>query len=142
MIGQLAGGAIVNVLEGPITRGTYRWWRVDDRFGLEGWVAEGDAEEQWLVPLPLATPTPAAGRVGVGSIVVVNIGGANRLVLRTEPDVEARIIGRYPPGKEFKVLDGPVVRDGLVWWRVEGPGGVVGWMAEGGVFDRWLIPKR
>lgn len=141
-LGEIVGGATVNVWEGPIEQDGYRWWKVDDRYGLVGWIAEGDGTEVWLVPLPEATPTPTGSRITVGSVVVVNTRGANWLAMRVAPGKDARILHRYPPGTRVKVLDGPVVRDGYVWWRVEDEDGTAGWMAEGDREDRWLFRER
>ncbi len=142
LVGKIAGGAIVNVWEGPVEKDGYRWWKVDDRYGLVGWIAEGNGQDVWLVPLPKATPTPVGSRITVGSTVVVNTRGANWLAMRIAPGKEARILHRYPPGTRVKVIDGPVVRDGYIWWRVEDEDGVAGWMAQGDRSDRWLFPLR
>ncbi|NPA91761.1 MAG: SH3 domain-containing protein [Chloroflexi bacterium] len=141
-VGQIAGGAILNVWEGPVEKDGYRWWKVDDRYGLVGWIAEGNGKDRWLVPLPKATPTPTGSRITVGSTVVVNTRGANWLALREAPGKHARILGRYPPGTRLTVLDGPVVREGFIWWRVQDKKGVAGWMAQGDREDRWLFPER
>jgi len=137
--GRIIGGAIVNVWEGPVEKDGYRWWKVDDRYGLVGWIAEGDGQEVWLVPLPEATPTPVGSRITVGSTVVVNTRGANWLAMRVAPGKSARVLGHYSPGSRLTVLDGPVARDGFVWWRVKDKDGVAGWMAEGDHQDRWLF---
>lgn len=142
VIGQVVGGAVVDILEGPSEIGGYRWWRISDRFGLEGWVAEGDGEEVWLVPLPTATPTPEGTYIGVGDTVVVNTRDINWLALRSGPSPEAELLRRYPPGSRLTVVGGPVVRAGYVWWQVRDQRGRVGWMAEGDESERWLIPER
>jgi hypothetical protein len=49
-IGQFSPGTLVTVKEGPISADGYRWWRVADKAGLEGWVADGSPGEIWLSP--------------------------------------------------------------------------------------------
>jgi hypothetical protein len=48
---QLYSGNVLIVLAGPSCNGHYNWWRVESRNGSRGWVAEGDWERYWVVPL-------------------------------------------------------------------------------------------
>ena len=50
LIVQLATGARVTVLEGPVQAENFTWWRVDNGAGQTGWVAEGDGDTVWLSP--------------------------------------------------------------------------------------------
>ncbi|MBC7225597.1 MAG: SH3 domain-containing protein, partial [Anaerolineae bacterium] len=84
LLGRLAPGTEVSILDGPARRNDLVWWKVDNGAGLVGWVAEGSGEEQWLEPLPLEpTPTPVALAPGVRARVQTE-GGA-RLSLREGP---------------------------------------------------------
>lgn len=54
--GNIPGGAVFLVLDGPQCADGLVWWQVDYD-GLVGWTAEGQNVEYWLEPVP-ATPTP------------------------------------------------------------------------------------
>jgi hypothetical protein len=61
---QLGTGQRVTVIEGPVSADNFTWWQVDDGQGNIGWVAERDAETQWLSPqLGEAQPVNRAPRV-------------------------------------------------------------------------------
>lgn len=51
-VGVLLQGQTVSILEGPQQADGYTWWRVRTEEGLEGWVAEGTNDVQWVVPIP------------------------------------------------------------------------------------------
>lgn len=53
-IGEIPGGAVFTVLEGPTCADGYAWWRVNYD-GLVGWTAEAGLE-YWLEPMPLTIP--------------------------------------------------------------------------------------
>jgi uncharacterized protein YgiM (DUF1202 family) len=52
VIGQLADGITVTILEGPEEADNLRWWRVDDGEENVGWAAERLGQEVFLVPIP------------------------------------------------------------------------------------------
>ena len=47
----LNAGVVVTVLSGPSCNGGYNWWRVETSKGERGWVAEGDWEAYYVVPV-------------------------------------------------------------------------------------------
>jgi hypothetical protein len=51
-IGLLEPGTVVTLLEGPVCADGLVWWRVSEASlpGGEGWTAEGDGSDYWLVP--------------------------------------------------------------------------------------------
>ncbi len=51
-IGVLLQGQVVSILEGPQEADGYRWWKIRTEDGLEGWVAQGTDEVEWVVPIP------------------------------------------------------------------------------------------
>ncbi len=54
VIGYLAPGERMRILEGPVCANKWVWWKVRSlKTGLEGWTSEGDKDKYWLVP---ATP--------------------------------------------------------------------------------------
>ncbi|MCS7222446.1 MAG: SH3 domain-containing protein [Anaerolineae bacterium] len=138
-IGKLAPGALVQVLEGPVQGTGYRWWRVQDRRGLEGWVAEGNGEEQWLSP-QIGEPRPVSRPVVRGDEVVVTTQKGNVLTVRFEAGLDSVVARRLRAGARLKVVDGPVDVDGYRWWQVEDQEGRRGWAAEGDQETRWLTP--
>lgn len=67
-----------------------------------------------------STPWP----LEVGEIVVV-AGTGDCLNVREEPRIDARILFCRPDGWKFVIQEGPVERDGYVWWRLGGEGWAV-----------------
>lgn len=60
-IGEIPGGEVFSVLEGPVCADGFNWWRVT--YGdLTGWTVEGQGTDYWVEPfdpnLPTATPLP------------------------------------------------------------------------------------
>lgn len=69
LIGKIQPGEVVQIEDGPRCADQLTWWYVTVSDGLEGWTAEGDAENYWLVPIqqasgdvstkqPTSSPTP------------------------------------------------------------------------------------
>lgn len=60
VVDLLRGGEQVTVISGPSCNGNYNWWRVERGNGERGWVAEGDWEQFYVVPLrdQFAPPDP------------------------------------------------------------------------------------
>jgi hypothetical protein len=76
----------------------------------------------------------------VGGHAMVNTLDVNLLV-RQNPSLNAGIVGSLPIRAIVDVLSGPVEADGLRWWQIRSPGGIVGWSPElfGGIVT--LIPQ-
>jgi hypothetical protein len=101
------------------------------------------------VPTPSATSEPSATPAPTlafeppddilppNSIVVVLV---NELQLRGGPGLSAAVVGTASAGSRFFVLDvfGPVVADGLDWYRLTTAGDSVLWAAAGSGADRFL----
>ncbi len=47
----LNAGVTLTVLNGPSCNGGYNWWRVETAKGERGWVAEGDWDAYYIVPV-------------------------------------------------------------------------------------------
>ena len=75
----------------------------------------------------------------------LTIGGKGRVIsdignnVRSEPSIDARIIGAIPHNAIFEVLDGPQAKLTYTWWQIRYKG-IVGWTAEGFGDDFWLEP--
>ncbi len=50
ILGLINPGASMNILDGPVCADNWVWWKVKNA-DLEGWMAEGDAETYWMIPL-------------------------------------------------------------------------------------------
>jgi uncharacterized protein YgiM (DUF1202 family) len=134
---QLGSGVRVTVLEGPQQADGFTWWRVDDGQGNVGWVAERDAETEWLSPqLGGIQPTNRAPRVG--DRVQVTIA---QLTIRQVPGTSAQIVTRASEGQQFTVQAGPQSANGYTWYQIRSDdGSIEGWAADGDGATRWLSP--
>lgn len=137
---QLATGQRVTVVEGPVSADNFTWWRVDDGRGNVGWVAERDAETEWLSPqLGEAQPVNRAPRLNDRVTVTMPAGG--QLSIRTLPGSDAALVTRANSGQQFTVLDGPQSAGGFTWYRIRSDDGQIeGWAADGDGTTRWLSP--
>ena len=59
IVTKLMDGTEVEVIDGPITKPDYTWWKVKTLTHGSCWVAAGD----WLHPIPIATPAVTAQAV-------------------------------------------------------------------------------
>jgi hypothetical protein len=50
ILGLINPGGSMDVLDGPTCADNWVWWKVKNA-DLEGWMAEGDAETYWMIPL-------------------------------------------------------------------------------------------
>jgi len=158
-IGQIAGGEIFTVLDGPVCADEFNWWQVE--YGkLVGWTVEGTLDAYWIEPYEVeeikATPTPQATatkappaeavRSFEPPLEVVNtltVGSRARvinddpsaetitLVVRAEPSRSAGAIAQALEGDLLTIIGGPQEADGLRWWQVETAKGSQGWVIEG-----------
>ncbi|MDW8269870.1 MAG: SH3 domain-containing protein [Anaerolineae bacterium] len=138
-IGQFGRGVLVRVMEGPVAADGYVWWRVDDEHGKAGWIAEGDRTTRWLDGV-IGEPRPVNRAVRLGDTVAVTVPSGVVLAVRYEPGTQALVARRLTAGIVLRVVEGPVVLDGLRWWKVSGPNGISGWAAENDADERWLSP--
>jgi hypothetical protein len=136
LIVQLATGARVTVLEGPVEAEGFTWWRVDNGAGQTGWVADGDGETVWLSP-QVGEPQAVDRSPRVGDRVTVS----TQLSIRATPGTGATLLTQVNPNSQFTVLAGPQSADGLVWFQLRSDDGATeGWAAEGDGTTRWISP--
>jgi serpin B len=100
-------------------------------------------------PAPTPGPSPATPDPLLGTVVITV---SDNLVMRSQPRVSSdSIMYRpwLPTGTELKVLSGPVIASGYVWYEVEpvssvgldGPG--FGWVAMAGKDgEAWIAPAE
>jgi hypothetical protein len=61
--------------------------------------------------------------------------------VRVEPDSNAEVIGQIEPGEIVNLVDGPLCKDGWVWWYIQSrKSGLTGWTSEGDRIEYWLAP--
>ena len=138
VLGNIPGGTVFTVLEGPACRDGYNWWRVNAN-GFVGWTAEGQNSTYWLDPLTCGNGLSI--RMIPGATARVTLSPAVANVVRTQPGRgNGAVIGEIPPGGIFTVLSGPECDSGgMAWWRVN-YNGLLGWTGEGESGVYWLEP--
>jgi uncharacterized protein YgiM (DUF1202 family) len=134
---HLGTGVRVTVMEGPESAADYTWWKVDDGQGNTGWVAERDAETEWLSP-QLGEPRVVDRPPRVGDRVEVT---TDELSVRVVPGTDTQIVRRVNLGSQFTVLAGPQSANGYTWYQIRSDDGATeGWVADGDSETRWLSP--
>jgi hypothetical protein len=74
-----------------------------------------------LIPAPLGSPTPdpqSAKQFTLGELVEVYGTQGDGLRIRESPGLEATILVLGLESEVFQVAAGPVISDGLSWWRI------------------------
>lgn len=113
------------VIDGPQAKDTLTWWKLTGLFD-EGWVAEySDSGIRLIAP---SEPPPMLG----GYVEVVYTGWDGVWVRRSPGNKgkdDSDIIATLFPPERYEVIDGPQLKDDLVWWKLRGFFGD-GWVAE------------
>lgn len=143
VIGEIPGGGVFVVLDGPVCAPDGRfWWHVQYR-NLIGWTAEGEGNTYWLEPVHSMIGTcPGAlpSRLVPDQPAMVAPQPALPNVLRALPGLNTRRVGRIPAGGHISILEGPYCADGYAWYRVQYRNRI-GWTAESGKGLYWLISR-
>ena len=94
-----------------------------------------------------ATPALTPTITPEGGIPSPTVGGRAEVTtrfqfvnLRTDPGLDAEIVGQLENGTIVTILDGPEEADDLRWWQVEDGEGNGGWAAERVVGEVLLVP--
>ncbi len=140
-LGNFPPNAVVVVTEGPVEADGYIWWHVDDRYGRAGWVAGSDGADIWLTG-NLGDKRPVNRPVRLGDEVMITTSYGRHLSIRYEPGIRGLLKKRVKGGVTLQVIDGPVILDGVRWWKVKRADGLTGWAAEGSKRERWLSPME
>lgn len=137
LIIHISGGVRVKITEGPQTANGFNWWKVDDGQGNIGWVAERDAETEWLSPkLGDVRAVDRAPRVGDRVQVTTD-----ELSIRVVPGTDGEVVKRVNEGTQFTVFAGPQKANGFTWYQIRSDDGATeGWAADGDNETRWLSP--
>lgn len=68
----------------------------------------------------ITTDTPSIpGVIALGMIIKVNGTGNEGLRMRAGAGIGQSTIYLAQEGEQFKIIDGPVIIDSLIWWRIE-----------------------
>ncbi len=79
-LGKLKPGAVVWIKSGPRCADGLTWWYVRGLTGLEGWTAEGDAADYWLIQ-PLDTFFYDTKDQSSTASVVLNVGQKYQIIM-------------------------------------------------------------
>jgi len=162
VVASASEGTWFYTIGGPICANGYTWWQVEIKDTHEvGWMAEGDGE-YYIDLLPHTTVnkpripfrneqtmTAVSERACPGALpprMVLNQRGqvtytdGSSANLRAAP-ASPSILLAMPEGYEFEVTGGPECHNGLNWWQLRTPDGLVGWAAEGSAdANYWIEP--
>jgi hypothetical protein len=152
IIQKLPSGTLLLLLEGPVSAGSYLWWRVQAPDGQQGWVVESADGVPTLMPgrsastgevdesLEGAADPSLPSLLAIGGDAIVTLPNPrDSLRLRNAAGLDGRIIVLLPNGTRLRVVDGPRPANGYTWWQLRTPEGNVGWAAEVIGDDRVLI---
>ena len=59
------------------------------------------------------------GVISLGMTVQVTGTGQDGLRMRTEPGTDETVLFLANEGEIFTIVDGPVIRDSLIWWKIQ-----------------------
>ncbi len=136
---------------------------IEERFGF--WVLDVATGEMELLTTELfynpiwspimrggVTPQPIITTSGdcTNGWTRLKIGGFARVIdvvpnrVRGQPSRSAEVIAEIHRGTDYKIVDGPVCADGLVFWKISDPAlpGTAGWTAEGDLKEYYLEPSN
>ncbi len=86
-------------------------------------------------PMRFAEPQAEVPQVGIGSYAQIETTAGESLNVRRQPGLRAGVFWSLFRGDKVIVIDGPVVRDGLRWWKVERR------FPNGQVLSGWCVDK-
>jgi hypothetical protein len=150
-------GHVVQIVGGPRVAQDMIWWKVFIPAGcgkqrdVTGWTSEGTAQERWLRPIRLVRLVqgdckgPLGTRLALGERAYVQdpTGRDQGNRIRETPGLDGVRQGLIPVGTALRVLQGPVCRNGMAWWKVrtEGESALRGWTSEGQAGEGfYLVP--
>jgi hypothetical protein len=90
---------------------------------------------------PLTCRPAPPSRLTVGMDASVSFRLSLRLRIREAPGLSSSVITAMNRGTDMKIVDGPVCRDGYLWWKIEKDNGISGWSAEGEPWMYYLEPR-
>lgn len=149
VIGELVTGERLQVITRTDDADTERfWWQLASGGYVASWVTTEIGEDcEILAANGMTTADDDAITVTCEGALTPRLqpGDTGRVVsglpnnMRSDPSLQARLIGQIWHGRTFEVLDGPLCVDGLAWYEVQ-YANTVGWTAEGNSVRYWLRP--
>lgn len=145
VIGEIPGGGVFTVLNGPQCGLDGRLWWFVEYAGIHGWTPEGEGyNTYWTEPVGISGPQcygfmPSRLYAGGLGRVTLYPNLPNRV--RTNPGYASDVLGMIPAGGTFYVIGGPFCADNTAWWQVSYNNQLVGWTAEGDGNTYWLEPS-
>jgi hypothetical protein len=72
------------------------------------------------------------GVVSLGMTVQVHGTGEDGLRMRAAPGTDADVVFLANEGENFSIVDGPVIQDSLIWWKIQSleDTGKIGWSVQ------------
>lgn len=80
---------------------------------------------------PVATTEGATSAFGLAVTQTVQVVALDGVELRAEPSIWSEIVQSLLPFSYIVLIDGPVERDGNIWWQAQTTSNAIGWVAEG-----------
>ena len=136
-------GSVIEILDGPYCSYGILLWMVSTTQDEVGYMAEGNTSEFWMVPIQryAACPGQLPTRLEPGGQGFVEEMPKMRNIMRVDPLSSSSEVYRIEPGRSFDVLDGPVCRDGQIWYQIQAhSNGRIGWTRESGDGRYFLAP--
>ena len=142
---------MVNVIAGPLCVSQTAWWQVsllDDPQSV-AWTPEMDSAQGFYILGPRSDETTTesvicgdalTSRLSVGALVAT-IEGSTPQFLSSTPKLSADALVEIRDEVIYRVQEGPVCADDVLWWMIEHEGDS-GWVAEGQGETYWLEPTR
>jgi serine/threonine-protein kinase len=81
-------------------------------------------------PQPTFTPTPDMGGLTVGARAVVTLPPGQEISVHARPDASSSEIHPVIDGAMVEIVEGPVIVDDIVWWRVRTQRNSIGWLPQ------------
>jgi hypothetical protein len=119
-IGTKPKGSRGTVIEGPLVREGVKYWHVSFSDGTDGWVKEDGLSYLEVKKTPLEKSNPTQGdRVAVSKkYTAVYAEPGNNQTQEQSQDAEG------------KIIEGPIQKDGVTYWKVLFDDGTTGWVNE------------
>ena len=73
-----------------------------------------------IFPTVTVKPESLPGVVALGMTVQVAGTEQNGLRMRSEPGTDKTVVFLANEGEVFTIVDGPVIKDSLIWWQIQG----------------------
>ena len=137
LLGNLEGGAVVAINDGPVCADGYNWYSVSND-DISGWTAEGADGDYWLLYHVACSDSPATR---LTTNMTATVSGERTVNIRDGAGTEnTQIVWAVAAGDEFAITGLPQCgAAGLRWYPVR-IDEKLGWIAEGQGEHYWIEP--